>query len=228
VIAGVLLLATLPAAFGESSYLPIGASGASVGGSVTFDGTELSHGTGGIFYSIGGLLDLGASMSYGPGTPGNWDTTDSNVSLRYNVMVLRQRPGVPINFELRGSFGATNSSGLAVNGVALRREGNGYSVAMRIFRDFNFASWMSLRFGIIGSYESYLYLTQLTATPDPDADPTGYPTSERIDRLQYGGLLGLTFRIDWTAISFGASVYTNPSFDLLVEPEFHIAVALPE
>lgn len=211
----------------ESSYLPAGSSGASIGGSVILADGAFGRGTAGMLYSIGGFLDIGASMSYGPNVPGDWLVTDSNVSLRYNVLVLRQQPGVPLTFELKGSFGATNSNGLRDDGVALRREGDGYSIAMRIYHDLQIAPWIVMRLGATGSFTSYRYVTSLTQQPDPE-EPTIYPTNQRSDELIYGGIGACILRMRDVAISLGCNVYTNPAFELLVEPDVRFAVSLPE
>ena len=142
-----LLLSSTAGIWGQSSFVPLGDHGAALDFSVEFEESGFYRFYGNIGYSIGGFIDLGLSAGYSLPSPGSWTRTESLFSLVYRVSILKQSANMPVSFELGGSFGVSNGSSVR-DSLTVFREGTGYTLQARGYRQFSFSPVFSLFFGV--------------------------------------------------------------------------------
>ena len=106
----ILISLFVPAvAFSQSKYLEngVGGNGFSINTAITDN--SLSTIGFSAAYSIGGLMDFGIDFCTEEITIDSHEGTDINFALLYNVILIKQTELNPINIQLEGSYGYTNT-----------------------------------------------------------------------------------------------------------------------
>ena len=147
----------------QSSLTKNGLNGAMFDGYTSFDIDNIIGGFGGrLGYSIGGILDVGAVFSLSYGEVESGDSSETNIGLRYGIMLLKQEDRVPVSLQLEGEYGYSfvESEYFTDQSPQLQREGQGYDLKMRLYRDVGSDEDSMTRLGLFGGMRSYNYTTQ--------------------------------------------------------------------
>lgn len=155
----------------QSSLTKNGLNGAMFDGYTSFkidndldnDLDNLLGGFGGrLGYSIGGILDVGAVFSLSYGEVESRGSSETNIGLRYGIMLLKQEDRVPVSLQINGEYGYSfvESDYFTEQNPQLQREGQGYDLKMSLYRDVGSDEDSMTRLGLFGGIRSYNYTTQ--------------------------------------------------------------------
>ena len=186
----ILLLGTcvffnLPSAlFAQSNTTKSGLNGALFDVYTSFDIENILKNCGGrLGYSISGILDIGMDFDIQRGKIEGTNSTETNIGIRYGVMLLKQEELAPFSLEIGGSYGYSLIECGYYNDEGLQEEGAGYKLHTRILRDYQIDKASQFRIGIIGSVRNYNYTTERIALAAEEAQL--YSIERQID-FQYG------------------------------------------
>jgi len=148
-----------------------------------FEGTKVAAG-----YSIAGILDIGAGLTYALGELGGYSSSDLRIAFDYRVNVLKQSEGVPLSLQIMGSYGLNDVSSEYLDGPPAKiRRGTGYTIGLDLSRNFRLVRFLLLHLNLLVDYESFAYTDRLESTP------TVIDNEERTRNLSYGGGGGFLF-----------------------------------
>ena len=173
--------------FAQSSYTRHGQNG------VLFDlqtalnpDNVIGEAGGRLGLSIGGVLDIGADFTVTNSEIESEDSRETNIGIRYGVMVLKQENRSPVSLTLGGTYGYSFVESDYYADQDLQKEGQGYSLEMELVKDFLLGSKVQLRLGGFGEFRSYNY-TILDVSQATVDDRTSAPARET--RYSYGGIV---------------------------------------
>ena len=213
-----LCIALAGVAFGQSSHLNRGANGAAFEGGVSLDNWHLAVAYGKLSYSIGGILDVGASLQYGFTSVSSVEAYDVRLGINYSTLALKQDDSVPISARISGSYGFSKVGSSFLDDNDLAKEGIGYDIGLALFRDFHFTPSFSFRIGIQADFHSYSYTTDLIYTP-PDTVITQYPVFQRDEEFYFGGETGFAFELTpLIAVAIGAEIVFDTDLVPFLKP----------
>ena len=204
----ILFLIISPAVFSQSSYLEdgVGGSGFFVNGVVD----DAGFSTVGFVaaYSIGGIMDFGVNIRTEQGTIDNNESTDFNLSLLYNLIIIKQNQVQPINVQLEGAYGYVNTTSDYLDYYNRRRTGQGFNVSVSIYH--NFFSSSIVGFNLGGKLQ---YSNHITTTYDyTDPNLPEIVSETRTENIKYGGAVSLKFHPElWPLFNIGLTVFYHPS-----------------
>jgi hypothetical protein len=178
----------------QSSHLPRGSNGSSFEAGIALDDWHFATAFGKLSYSIGGILDVGASLQYGFTSVSGVSAYDVRLGITYSSLALKQDESVPISARISGSYGFSKVGSSFLEENDLAKEGIGYDISLAIFRDFFFTPSFSFRIGARADFHSYSYTTDLIYTP-PDTVVTQYPVYQREEQFYFGGETGVSFKL---------------------------------
>ena len=173
----------------QSSYTDHGKNGVLFDLNTSVSGDQLIGGAGGrIGLSIGGVLDVGADFSVLNGKVESEDSQETNIGIRYGVMVLKQDNMSPVSLSFGGTYGYSYVASDYFDTNNQQKEGQGYSLNMELVRDFLLGPFVLFRVGGRGDFRSYYYkLYEVTAAA---ADSQEY-TRARETSYSYGGVASI-------------------------------------
>lgn len=155
----VILLFCSLSLFAQGVYLEKGSNG--FGGEAraiwSDDGFEATDVTAG--YSIAGVLDIGAGLTYTTGELGGFTSSDLRFSFDYRVNVLKQSCRVPLSLQIMGSYGLNDVISDYLDNDNATRRGTGYSIGLDLSRNFRLARFLRLHLNLLVDYESISYST---------------------------------------------------------------------
>ena len=178
----------------QSSYIPRGLNGSSFVTGISLDNWHLRDVYAKLSYSIGGILDIGATVQYGFTSIGGASAYDVKMTIHYSTIALKQDESIPVSAKIGGSYGFSKMGSTFLQENDLEREGIGYDIGLSLFRDFYILSELALRFGIRSNFHSYNYTTDLIYTP-PETLVTQYPVFQREEKFYFGGEAGVSYQI---------------------------------
>ena len=147
----------------QSSLTKNGLNGALFDGHTSFDLDNILGGFGGrLGYSIGGILDIGATFSLSYGELESEFSRETNIGLRYGIMLMKEEDRVPVSIYLDGEYGYSfvESEFFTDQSPQLQREGQGYDLKMRVYKDVKVEPESMTRLGVFGGFRSYNFTTQ--------------------------------------------------------------------
>ena len=220
----VMLILLLPAAAlsAQSSYIPRGLNGSSFETGISLNNWRLRDIYGKLSYSIGGILDIGASVQYGFTSIGGASAYDVKLALHYSSIALKQDESIPISAKIAGSYGFSKMGSAFLEENDLEREGIGYDIGISLFRDFYIIPELAIRAGLRSNFHSYSYTTDLIYTP-PETVITQYPVYQREEEFYFGGEVGVSYQITPVIdLAFTGIMMFDTDLRIVFKPEFGI------
>ena len=151
---------TMPIA-AQSSYTKSGLNGAQFDAHTAFNIDDIVQSFGGqLGYSIGGILDIGLDFSMSYDDIEGQDSQETNIGLKYGIMLLKQEDLSPVSLQLSGSYGYSFIDSNYYDNQDLQKEGQGYGLELYLFRDFATGDSSGVRLGPFGGFRSYRYIIQ--------------------------------------------------------------------
>ncbi|MBA7579611.1 hypothetical protein ES708_21482 [subsurface metagenome] len=204
-------------AFAQGIYLEKGSNG--FGGEVRvilsedgFEATKVAAG-----YSIAGILDIGAGLTYTPGELEGYSSSDIRIAFDYRVNVLKQSVGVPLSLQIVGSYGFNDVTSAYLDDNNATRRGTGYTIGLNVARNFRVARFLLLHINLLVDYESTRY-TNTGGTLAPE---------DHIGNLLYGGGGGFLYEFSkGQTLAIRAEVRADEDLSLQIHPV--IGIAFPQ
>ncbi len=169
----VLVLLLAPALFAQSSYIEHGRNGVLFDLQASVTSEQVVGGMGGrVGMSIGGVMDIGADFSVVNGEVASEDSQETNIGIRYGVMVLKQGDSSPVSFTMGGTYGYSYIASDYYDTNSLQKEGQGYTLFGELTRELVLANVSLFRVGLVGQFRSYNYAIR-------------YVTQETSDNQEY-------------------------------------------
>lgn len=168
----------------QSSYTQSGLNGALFDAHTAFNIDDIVQSFGGqLGYSIGGILDVGMNFSMAYDEIEGQDSQETNIGIKYGIMLLKQEDLSPVSLELSGSYGYSFVDSKYYDNQDQQKEGQGYNLELYIFRDFSTGVSSGIRLGPFGSFRSYRYNIQ-DISPATEETRTFSPVRDTI--IEYG------------------------------------------
>ena len=198
--------------FSQSSFLDDGVSGSGFFIDSVIDDSGLSTVGFSAAYSIGGIMDFGVSVNTKQGTIDNNESTDLNLLLLYNMIIIKQSTLQPVNVQLEGSYGYVNTSSDYLDYYSRRRNGQGFTLGASIYHNFFTDSVLSFNIGGKVNYKNYL-----TTTYDyTDPNVPEIVADVRSETIKYGGSAALNFQPElWPIFNVQLTILYNQSEETL-------------
>lgn len=178
-----LLAAPLTA---QSSYTQSGLNGALFDAHTAFNLDDIVQSFGGqLGYSIGGILDVGLNFSMTYDQIEGQDLQETNIGIKYGIMLLKQEELSPLSLELSGNYGYSfvDSDYYSNDTPEKQKEGQGYDIQLYLFRDYSTGNASAIRFGPFGGFKSYRYNVEaVSLAPEEEQEYQ----SERETNFIYG------------------------------------------
>ena len=147
--------------YAQSSLTKKGLNGALFDVKTTFGADGGLKDCGGrLGYSIGGILDVGMTFDIGFDEIESRDSTETNIGIRYGILLLKQEDYSPVTLELGGSYGYSFIESGYYADQDLQKEGHGYNLTLQLLRDVGTTDSLNIRLGVLGSFRSYNYTIQ--------------------------------------------------------------------
>lgn len=168
----------------QSSYTQSGLNGALFDAHTALDMDGIVQSFGGqLGYSIGGILDVGLNFSMSYDEIEGQDSQETNIGLKYGLMLLKQEDLSPVSLELGGSYGYSFVDSNYYENNDQQKEGQGYNIQLKLFRDFSTGDSSAIRFGPFGGFRNYKYTIQ-DISPATEETRTFSPVRETV--IEYG------------------------------------------
>ena len=212
----ILLLCSI-SVFAQGVYLEKGQNGFGGEARVNFseDGFEATEVT--AAYSIAGILDIGAGLTYTLGELEGFSSSDLRIAFDYRVNVLKQSSGVPLSLQIIGSYGLNDVISEYLENNNARRRGTGYTIGLDLSRNFRLARFLLLHLNLLVDYESISYSTTVVS---PDVQ-------DNVRNLYYGGGGGFLFVFPkGQTLALRAEVRADEDMELHIQPV--VGVAFPQ
>ncbi len=173
----------------QSSYTKSGLNGALFDAHTAFNMDDIVQSFGGqLGYSIGGILDVGMNFSMTYDEVEGQDSQETNIGLKYGIMLLKQEDLSPVSLELSGSYGYSFVDSSYYDDLNRQKEGHGYKINLYLFHDFSSTSTAAFRMGPFAGFSSYRYTVEAIIL---GAEEEQQFLSERETELLYGLELSL-------------------------------------
>ena len=218
----IVLLLVSATLFAQGIYLQRGQNGFGAEARVIwneegFGATDVTAG-----YSIAGILDIGAGLTYTLGDLDGFSSSDLRIAFDYRVNVLKQSPGVPLSIQVMGSYGLNEVNSDYLDGPpAVIRRGKGYTIGLDLSRNFRLSRFLLLHLNTLVDYESISYTEREESIPDVITN------EERIRNLYYGGGGGFLFVFPkGQTLAIRAEVRADEDLKLHIQPI--VGIAFPQ
>ena len=173
----------------QSSYTKSGLNGALFDAHTAFNMDDIVQSFGGqLGYSIGGILDVGMNFSMTYDEVEGQESQETNIGLKYGIMLLKQEDLSPVSLELSGSYGYSFVDSSYYENNDRQKEGHGYHINLHLFHDFGSTFTSAFRIGPFAGFSSYRYTVEAIIL---GAEEEQQFLSERETELFYG--LEMTF-----------------------------------
>lgn len=139
-------------------------------------------------YSIGGLLDVGAVFSLSYGEIEGQSSLETNISILYGVMLLKQDAFSPVSLELSGTYGYSLVESAYYRDADLQKKGFGYDLKCSLHLDTAPGGRLGMRFGVFGGYRAYQYDIENVL---PASEETRVFSVERDSQLSFGLIIAV-------------------------------------
>lgn len=188
--------------------------------------------------SIGGVMDVGAFFASRYERVVGVDGVNRSIGFVYNIMPIKQQPGIPLSAQLSLSYGVTFvdpdlvvaalSAPLAddqpfdkvENVDSTRRQ---FVLGSEVSRTFNLGEPFAIRAGFGAEYQ--VARTTYSATFTSGEDETTETAGEREMSAFVGPNVSLRFRLtDATAVTAGSRFRFSDSGDFTVRPELGVVL----
>ena len=161
VICVVFFLLSIGIVSAQSSYTKNGLNGAMFDAHSTFNIDNILGNVGGqLGYSIGGILDVGMKFSVAYDEVEGKDSRETNIGLRYGIMLAKQEEHSPVSAELTGNYGYSFIESNYYEDANQQKEGQGYYIRLNVFRNFTTGDSAGIRLGPYAAFRSYSYTIQ--------------------------------------------------------------------
>src|SRR6056297_3761088 len=133
VICAVFFLLSIGTVSAQSSFTKNGLNGAMFDAYTAFNIDNILDNVGGqIGYSIGGILDVGMKFSVAYDEVEGKDSQETNIGLRYGIMLAKQEELSPVSAELTGNYGYSFIESKYYEDANQQKEGQGYLLRLNL------------------------------------------------------------------------------------------------
>jgi hypothetical protein len=170
----------------QSSYTKSGLNGALFDAHTAFNMDDIVQSFGGqLGYSIGGILDVGLNFSMAYDEIEGQASQETNIGMKYGIMLLKQEDLSPVSLELSGSYGYSfvESDYYTDADPERQKEGRGYQLKLHLLHDFATGNSSAIRLGPFAALRSYRYTVEAISL---GAEEDQEFLSERETGLFYG------------------------------------------
>lgn len=235
----ILFVSSVTAATGQSSQILDGTNGVGLALYSELDGASLSEIGGYTAYSIAGIMDVGGYLARESETVGDREGTNTTIGFVYNVLPVKQQPGMPFSLQLRLNYGLTLvDRDLVVAELQARTDEvfddiqsvestrSTYTIAAGIMHDIRREERLSFRLGAEVAYrvKRATYSAVFTSSDDDDDDTLTEETlGFRETDFYVVPIAGASWRVpDGPILSVQTRAWLNAEDELVLRPELGI------